>query len=328
MDFTENPKGGHGLSAFKFNDLEKEAYGYLKNSNALFGKPIDRLKKMNSMAVDLYKQNGIDITTRPLEIAVCAQHNNGGLQGDIWWESNIRHLFPVGEVNGSHGVYRPGGSALNSGQAGSLRAAQRIVKVYNKNSLKFEAFKKAAAHKAGELFSVLQNLKKNISVKSDAGRYRQEFQKRMTDNGAHIRKKKNAGKALAEAYKQMKSFPEMKIKSIKDIPETMKNKHLALAHTAYLEAINFYLKKGGGSRGSYMVLDKPGLSVLKNMLSKWRYKSENKSFKDKMIETVLDKKTNKFTSKFIKRTPVPEKEFWFENVWDDFLKSRVFLAER
>ncbi|MGM0680565.1 MAG: preprotein translocase subunit YajC, partial [Pseudomonadota bacterium] len=32
---------------------------------------------------------------------------NGGLAGNIWWESeNIRHLFPVGEVNGSHGVYR------------------------------------------------------------------------------------------------------------------------------------------------------------------------------------------------------------------------------
>ena len=35
-------------------------------------------------------------------------------------------LFPVGEVNG-HSVYRPGGSALNSTQTGSLRAAQYIA---------------------------------------------------------------------------------------------------------------------------------------------------------------------------------------------------------
>jgi hypothetical protein len=41
--------------------------------------------------------------------------------GNHWWESvNLKHLFPVGEVNGSHGVYRPGGSALNSGQVGGL----------------------------------------------------------------------------------------------------------------------------------------------------------------------------------------------------------------
>ena len=61
--------------------------------------------------------HGIDITKEPLEIAVCAQHNNGGLAGNHWWESiNVSRLFPVGEVNGSHGVYRPGGSALNAGQ--------------------------------------------------------------------------------------------------------------------------------------------------------------------------------------------------------------------
>ena len=43
---------------------------------------------------------------------------------------NIRHLFPVGEVNGSHGVYRPGGSALNAGQVGGLRAAEYIAHRY------------------------------------------------------------------------------------------------------------------------------------------------------------------------------------------------------
>ena len=74
---------------------------------------------MNSPAVELYREHNIDLASEPLEIGVCAQHNNGGLKGNIWWESDLRHLFPVGEVNGSHGVYRPGGSALNSGQVGS-----------------------------------------------------------------------------------------------------------------------------------------------------------------------------------------------------------------
>ena len=82
---------------------------------------------MNPPAIAVYADHGIDLGREPLEIAVCAQHNNGGLRGNIWWESNIRRLFPVGEVNGTHGVYRPGGSALNSGQVGSLRAAEFIA---------------------------------------------------------------------------------------------------------------------------------------------------------------------------------------------------------
>ncbi len=93
--------------------------------------PVDRLISMNSPAVELYRQHNIDLASEPLEVGVCAQHCNGGLKGNIWWESDIRHLFPVGEVNGSHGVYRPGGSALNSGQVGSRRAAEFISFKYN-----------------------------------------------------------------------------------------------------------------------------------------------------------------------------------------------------
>ena len=70
-------------------------------------------------------------------------HNNGGLKGDIWWESNIKHLFPVGEVNGTLGVYRPGGSALNSTQVGSFRAAQYIAANYTDEPMKSSDFVKA-----------------------------------------------------------------------------------------------------------------------------------------------------------------------------------------
>jgi len=82
----------------------------------------------------------LDITKEYLEIAVCAQHNNGGLYGNYWWESNLEHFFPVGEVNGSHGVYRPGGSALNSGQVGSTRAAQYITARYQDSPQKDPCF--------------------------------------------------------------------------------------------------------------------------------------------------------------------------------------------
>jgi succinate dehydrogenase/fumarate reductase flavoprotein subunit len=96
LDFTRNPSGGGILSDFSFDLLGEEASQYLQNSDALYDTPIERLQAMNQPAIDLYRDHGIDIGKESLEIAVCAQHNNGGLKGNIWWESNIRHLFPVG----------------------------------------------------------------------------------------------------------------------------------------------------------------------------------------------------------------------------------------
>ncbi|MFH0922261.1 MAG: FAD-binding protein [Fibrobacterota bacterium] len=323
MDFRENPGAGNGLSEFRFEDLGKEAYDYLARSNALFGKPIDRLKKMNPLSIDLYKRNGIDITKKPLEVAVCAQHNNGGLLGDLWWESNIRHLFPVGEVNGSHGVYRPGGSALNSGQVGSLRAAQRIAKVYNKSTLKSKEFEAAAKRKAPQILKTLANLKSNRAKKSDVLSYRNEFQSRMTEQGSHIRDLAKVEKALEEAYAQVKRFDAMKIRDEKEIPEALKNRHLVLAHAAYLEAVRFYLKNDGGSRGSYMVMAKEGLSVLPGKLAEWVYKPENAGLREKMIETTLVK--GRFECTLTNRRPLPQEEYWYENVWNDYLKGEVFM---
>lgn len=122
MDFTKNPKG------LDFEELSAEAYGYLEKSEALFGTPIERLEKMNGAAIALYKAHGIDLYKEPLRIAVCAQHCNGGVAVDAHWQSTVTGLYAAGEAAGTFGVYRPGGSALNSTQVGGLRAAEHIAK--------------------------------------------------------------------------------------------------------------------------------------------------------------------------------------------------------
>ena len=122
MDFRRNPSG------LKFEDLAPETYEYLAKSDALFGTPIERLAKMNPKAIELYKNNGIDLYAEPLKIAVCAQHCNGGIAVDANWESSVKGLYVVGEAAGTFGVYRPGGSALNSAQVGAMRAAEHIAR--------------------------------------------------------------------------------------------------------------------------------------------------------------------------------------------------------
>ena len=124
LDFLQNPKGLEN----GFDCLPDEAYTYLEKSGALFGTPIERLAKMNVGAVELYAAHGIDLYRDYLEIAVCAQHCNGGVAVDGHWQSDVDGLYVAGEAAGTFGVYRPGGSALNSTQVGSLRAAEHIAK--------------------------------------------------------------------------------------------------------------------------------------------------------------------------------------------------------
>ena len=119
----KNPKGLEN----GFSVLPDEAYTYLERSGALFGTPIERLRKMNIGAIELYADHDIDLYREYLEIVVCAQHCNGGVMVDENWQSDVEGLYVCGEAAGTFGVYRPGGSALNSTQVGSLRAAEHIA---------------------------------------------------------------------------------------------------------------------------------------------------------------------------------------------------------
>lgn len=121
MDFTREPEGG------ALNGLGDEARTYLTNCGALQSKPIDRLTAINRKAIEFYLDHGIDLSSEPLEVSVCAQHSNGGILIDEWWRTTVPGLYAAGECAGAFGIYRPGGSALNETQVGSLRAAQHIA---------------------------------------------------------------------------------------------------------------------------------------------------------------------------------------------------------
>ncbi|MBN1352715.1 FAD-binding protein [candidate division KSB1 bacterium] len=323
MDFRRNPVGDARLGNFSFKILEPEALTYLKNSGVLFGTPIQRLEKMNPMAIELYLKNGIDLHSEPLEVAVCAQHNNGGLKGDIWWESNIRHLFPVGEVNGSHGVYRPGGSALNSGQVGSIRAAQRIAYAYSATDIDFSAFVAQAKAQVRQVVDLTNGMLLHQTRGDCHLQFRSEFQQRMTNDGSHIRNGQRITDAVAQAYAQIGRFDELPLKSRNELPFALQNRHLVLAHAAYLEAIRAYLEKSGGSRGSYLVMDANGMPVLDALGDAWRYKAENPDLRDWMLITELGK-NGKFISTWERRRAIPQKDDWFEAVWAEYVKKDVF----
>ncbi len=120
LDFTKNPEG------YDFNALSEEAKSYLAANGATADTPIERLSILNPKAIDVYARQGISLYTQKLKIAVCAQHNNGGIHTDGNYRTCIDGLYVIGEAAGSFGLTRPGGSALNDTQVGGFVCAEHI----------------------------------------------------------------------------------------------------------------------------------------------------------------------------------------------------------
>lgn len=326
LDFTRNPSGGGILSDFSFDLLGEEASQYLQNSDALYDTPIERLQAMNQPAIDLYRDHGIDIGKESLEIAVCAQHNNGGLKGNIWWESNIRHLFPVGEVNGTHGVYRPGGSALNSGQVGSMRAAMFISRRYSSEPPSLNRFLSAARAQIREKFVFARTLiDAKVTDGSDIPTQREKIQERMSACGAHVRGLAKVKEAIAEGWQLYRELQNtVKIATPQELPEAFKNLDLCLTHVLYLEAIGEYLEKGGRSRGSFLVLDPEGKKPCDQLGENWRFglNRVDSFVNTKILEISLDANMT-VRKNWVNIRPIPQAEVWFETVWKNYINDKI-----
>jgi len=303
----------------------EETYTYLKKSGALFGKPIDRLAHMNPPAIQLYKDHGIDLYSEDLEIAVCAQHNNGGLLGNLWSESNIRHLFPVGEANGVFGVYRPGGSALNSTQVSSLRAAQFIAANYAQPPYGVKAFVDSVREQVAKKMALADSFAANERKSSNFAERFIAMQKWMTVCGAHIRSLDKVEQAIRECLAEIKSFAsETGITRNLEIPLAFLHRDALITQYVYLCAIREYIRKGGGSRGSYLIQDENGTLPLPTLPENFRFSPDDGKLSESVCEIALDAVSMECQCEWKPVRPIPsDEDNWFENVWAEYRKGNI-----
>ena len=127
MDFNRNPLPVPGDLPFSLDRLDADVAAYLGRAGAVQDQPIDRLRHMNPLSIELYLRYKVDIRRDPLEFAVNNQHMNGGIAVDSWGRSSLPGLYAIGEAAGTHGVTRPGGAALNAGQVLGTRVAEHIA---------------------------------------------------------------------------------------------------------------------------------------------------------------------------------------------------------
>ncbi|MGD8499960.1 MAG: FAD-binding protein [Phycisphaerales bacterium] len=330
MDFLHNPIGRDSMDEFDVEALEPEAGEYLKEAGALQNTPIERLAHMNPLAIEIYDENGIDLYSEPLEIAICAQHNNGGFAVDKWWQSNIPRTFVIGEMAGTHGVKRPGGSALNAGQTGGLRAAEYIVNVCGCDQPDYSDKQAEIDRELSHFVTGLERYRSSSGLVPEV--VLEEVRNRMTTSAGHIRESNDARKALGEAVKLCKDIQQngLRLEDAKALIAAIQAEHLALTSVAYLKAVVELLKLGSGSRGSHLVLSEDGIEIHPDVIDKatgkpLKFKPENQSLRDSILQIEYDEGSpDLLRSTNVQLRPTPTDRKAFEPAWQDYREGRIY----
>lgn len=314
LDYRKNP---FGMTEIDFEKLSPEAYSYLRNAESCFGTPLQRLKKMNQPAIDLYLSKGSDIGTTPLEIALCAQHNNGGIAVDIWWQTEIPGLFAAGECAGTHGVSRPGGSALNAGQVGSLRAAQYISAKGRElpDETSFETAAKKAVKRHREFCRKLLGKPDNTESKINYSR------RRMSDCGAAIREPAAMTKLLKEVRSELNTFEQnVGVGSEKTLWKAYKLKDQLLTQYAVLTALADYSEEVGVTRGSALYMNPRG-ELREGPEEMFRFCPDSGETAGKIQQVRLMSDGGCAVS-WREVRPIPDDGDFFENVWRQYRENK------
>jgi succinate dehydrogenase / fumarate reductase flavoprotein subunit len=324
MDFNRNPLPVPGDIEFSLDRLDDDVRTYLANSGGLLAEPIDRLRKMNPLSIELYKRYKYDIARDPLEFAINNQHMNGGLAVDTWGASNLEGCYAVGEAAGTHGVTRPGGAALNAGQVFGTRCAEHIA-ARRKPRAKVGA-EKALLEEA--VANTLRSLQANSLLKAVA--IQKDVQDRMSDHAAilcnfvDVRAAADAARGLNKTIRQ----EGIAFDGANEALRALQWRQMAIASEAVLTALAFYLEQGGGSRGARTVCSPGGDHVPQSRsgpLDDVRFISERDEDQGDQIHVRLEGTAFVCENRPIRRRDRDLHPF-FERDWPDYLTGAIHDA--
>ena len=310
MDFRRNPSPieNGGLTP---DVLGETAYKYLESCSSLGETPIKRLRQMNERAYQLYLDHGIDLETEMLEISVCAQHLNGGLECSCWYENPaIKNFYPVGECGGVFGIKRPGGSALNSTQVGSIRAAERVCALAVKAPETVDVSRLTITSALASLLSSDGMSVGEILDKRKAGG------RRYDECAAFIRNRQKIEALRADISAEIAVFfDKYRACDHRSLVELMINYDTLVTRYAMLSSISAYIDDGGKSRGSYLVCENG--AVPDDVKTDTAHRA-------KVLITSYDPSSVSASVRFDDVRPIPDTDNWFENVYNAFGKKEMY----
>ncbi|MGJ8653584.1 MAG: FAD-binding protein [Opitutaceae bacterium] len=320
LDFLRNPEPVNEADAFSLDDLDPDVRAYLENNEALQDLPIDRLRRMNPLAIELYRMHGTDLATDPLEFAMNNQHMNGGILIDDWGRTSLSGCYAIGEAAGSHGVTRPGGAALNSGQVFGKRVALAIKR--SRNGKADTASDAALANQAIE--AVLKDADRFVA---EGGRkpkdVKSEIQARMSDYAGIICTADEVKSAL-EAARALRIEVEangLQASSASLVGQAFRWRHMTWVSEAVLTALDHYISEGGGSRGARAICSDAGTrcpDASIEDLSRFRFVEEQAKDREEKLVVSRVEDGLKISSLPVDLRPEVEREF-FEKGWGPYL---------
>ena len=324
LDFRSNPV----RPDFDPSGLDPEAYRYLERAGVLAlgpSTPVQRLQHMNRPSYDFYLERnpGVDLATEMLEIAVCAQHNNGGLAVDQWWQSNLEGFFPVGEAAGAHGVYRPGGAALNSGQVGATRAAQYIAARRTQAPIGDDVYEQAAVPVVAAAFELLDAATGRAAGAPDStDDLLRRCTELMSSHAGMVRSPESIQAALAQVRGWLDQYADTVVvdaTSRRSVDRLFLIRDILACQYVYLSAMAQYLARGGCSRGSVLYSDPEGSlpcgpdGAELGLPERFRFRLEE-GLTDLIQEACWDgRQEPSLTWRPVR--PIPADDDFFENVW-------------
>ena len=289
--------------------------------------PVERLLQLNKPAYDFYLEHGVDLKNEMLEIRISAQHNNGGLLVDAHWQTNIRGIYAVGEVSCTHGVRRPGGSALNAGQCGATRAAEAIA---------FSGLSGRNAAGAGTSAVTAADLDADRTLVSRAEEFLQSLRfspedriaelftaaaARMSAAGGMIRNAVKISEALEETDALLQHYFEAVHPSgVRRLGAYYRLYDVLTAQKVYLSAMQDYILHGSGSRGSALYTAPGGVQPHPALSETYRYEADAGRSGHLTQETWLQ--GSECVTRWRPVHKVPDAGLFFEAEWKKFRERR------
>ncbi|MCL2407309.1 MAG: hypothetical protein FWC95_05210, partial [Defluviitaleaceae bacterium] len=184
------------------------------------------------------------------------------------------------------------------------------------------------------------NIGESSGFNSNVDATRSEIGELMSACAAHIRDADGIEAGAQQAREKCRSFWEtLELRNIGELPAALSNRDLLIAQHVYLSAMLDYIRRGGGSRGSYMISSVNTAEMGREIHEKLPFKyipyiipcgnddddDGNDGISDNLIqEAVLDSSNGddcgvKITWR--ERRPIPDAPRWFENVWSEYIKS-------
>ena len=295
LDFRHNPANLPSDPA----QLPAEAAQFWRNSAlSPASTPAERLERLNPAALQLFADHGIDLRRDMLEIRVCAQHLNGGVEVDENWQSSCPGLYVIGEAAGTFGAYRPGGSALNAAQVGGTRAAQHIA-------LTSEQADCSALPTRARTAVWEERRRRLCNGGTPHLEIRRHWQRQMSLYAAHHRQYGQMCRMLKEVEHACMAFDRTAGCTPDEFADCCRTRDILIAQAALLRSM-VYAAATCSFTGGCLVTDAPGCDA--------RYAGD----------LLIQRGGETF---WRPPRPLPEPDTWFESVWRDFNAARTAVSD-